>query len=128
MRIKAKSSNCIRSGHTVWWNVTLLCYNLYSMMCFAMDILKIIVVTTRWTHNDNKTKTLPDFIQFDLELESGKITLNLTKQSADSIKLPLIMTQLEFQRSVWKPSKNEVSILDVVNFEFWLDSKFITIR
>ena len=32
-------------------------------------------------NNNNKRNHLPDFIQIDLELENGKATLNLIKQS-----------------------------------------------
>ena len=54
--------------------------------------------------------SLPDYIQINLKLESGKETLNLIQQSMESIKLPLVVTQLEGQRSVWKPSEDQVRV------------------
>ena len=76
-----------------------------------MNNLKIIPARTRWTYKDNSnhnTRSLPDSIQFDLELEEGKVTLNLNKQPERSMKTPLIMTKLD-ERSIWKPSEEEVS-------------------
>ena len=70
-------------------------------------------MNTRWTYKDDKgknAKSLPDHIQIDLELEGGKLTMNLIKSSVKSS--PLIMTQFEGRRSVWKPSDDEVRILN----------------
>ena len=72
----------------------------------------MIAVNTRWIYNDNKnsnTKSLPDSIQMDIDLETGKITLNLTRHETNS---PLIMTQLEGQREFWKPPEDEVNTPD----------------
>ena len=76
--------------------------------------LKSIAVKPRWIYsnkNSNK-RSLPDLIEFDLELESDNITLNLLKQSTESNKPPLIITESEGQSSkfkVWKHHENEVS-------------------
>ena len=75
-------------------------------------LVEDIIVNTRWAYKDDKgknAKSLPDYIQIDLELEDGKLTMNLIKSS---VKSPLIMTQFEGRRSVWKPSDDEVSILN----------------
>lgn len=76
-------------------------------------MLNIIAVKPRWVYNNNnadnsKTRSLPDFIEFDLQLGSGKITLNLTKQSAESAGPLLTITQSVGQSSIWK-HREEVS-------------------
>ena len=63
-------------------------------------------------NKNSNTKSLPDFIQLDIEFESDKVTLNLIKRSLASLKTPSIITQFEGQRSVWKPSDEEVSVSD----------------
>ena len=69
--------------------------------------MDIVAVKPRWIYNDNKhnPNSLPDSIEFDLELESGKITLNLIKQSTESIEPPLIITDLKGQSSSFKLHK-----------------------
>ena len=83
----------------------------YQMFTCEMIDLKSIAVKTRWIYNNknNKAKSLPDIIEFDLELESGKITLNLLKQSTGLTKPPLIIAESEGQSSLWKQPEDEVS-------------------
>ena len=88
--------------------------------------MKTIAVKPRWIYNKNNNngnssaRSLPDFIEFDIELESGKITLNL-EQSTESIKPPMIITESEGQSSIWKQPKDEVSNSVDLKFEFRLD-------
>lgn len=69
----------------------------------------LIAVKPRWLYNedskDSNTASLPDSIELDLELQSGKITLNLIKQSRNPIKPPLIITESEGQSSIWRQSE-----------------------
>lgn len=82
--------------------------------------MKINAVNTQWSYTNNKnskTELLPDSIQFDLELERGRITLNLMKQSSESLKTLNIISQFQGQRSVWQPSEDEVSKQHCFQFE-----------